>query len=146
MVYHHLPRHGITMPAVSFCKDKATHAMNKRCATLFYPLRNTVARYFDLPAMRSTAGQVMQKTTTYTAYYFSHHAAPRPNNAATIHNVYMASKKILCTQRSSQSIRHIRFCLPVSFTGSFIGIQNRPQVVDDLGHPAVVSVPLHAAV
>ena len=67
--------------------------MNKRCATLFYPLRNTVARYFDLPAMRSTAGQVMQKTTTYTAYYFSHHAAPRPNNAATIHNVYMASKK-----------------------------------------------------
>ena len=35
----------------------------------------------------------MQKTTTYTTYYFSHHAAPRPNNATTIHNVYSATKK-----------------------------------------------------
>lgn len=85
------------MPAVLFCKDKATHAMNKRCATLFYPLRNTVARYFDLPAMRSTAGQVLQKTTTYTTYYFSHHAAPRPNAGTTIHNVYTATKNTVDT-------------------------------------------------
>ena len=45
MVYHHLPRHGITMPAVSFCKDKATQAMNKRCVLLFSPLCNTASRF-----------------------------------------------------------------------------------------------------
>lgn len=39
----------------------------------------------------------MQKTTTYTAYYFSHHAAPRPNDAATIHNVYSATKNTVDT-------------------------------------------------
>lgn len=42
------------------------------------------------------------------------------------------SSSLALLRAAIQSIRHIRFCLPVSFTGSFIGIQNRPQVVDVL--------------
>ena len=71
------------MPAVSFCKDKATLAMNKRCVLLFSPLCNTAScflTYLLCSAMIDKTNRKSSGSQPFSAYIASPRLRTTPPN------------------------------------------------------------------